>query len=169
MQIGFTVARCRLGSLLVAATERGVCAVKLGDDPAALKAELEQEFSGAEIGRDVEALPEWVDAILQFIEGDYPHLDLPLDIRATAFQARVWEQLRHIPYGETRTYSQVAEAIGEPKAVRAVARAVATNPVALVIPCHRVVHKGGKLSGYRWGVDRKRAILDMEHEDADEE
>jgi AraC family transcriptional regulator of adaptative response/methylated-DNA-[protein]-cysteine methyltransferase len=164
--IRYTAADCPLGRLLLAGTERGVCAVYLGDDDAALEAELRREFPAAEVSRDPDGLDPWVAEVVRHLRGAQPHLDLPLDVRATAFQCRVWEELRKIPYGSTRTYRQVAEALGRPSAVRAVARACATNPVSLVIPCHRVVRGDGGLGGYRWGLSRKQALLDREKADA---
>lgn len=161
--IHYTVADCSLGRLLVAATGKGVCAVRLGDDDTKLKNELAQEYPAAELYQDESsALNEWVEEILSYLTGQQPRLDLPLDIQATAFQRQVWEALRTIPYGSTRSYGEVAAALGQPKAVRAVAHACAVNPVALVIPCHRVVRQDGNLAGYRWGLDRKRALLDKE-------
>ncbi len=159
--ISYAIADCALGHLLVAATEKGICAVKLGDGPAELEHDLREEFAEAEI-RQSSALSESVNQILEHLSGAQPHLDLPLDIRATAFQRRVWEALRAIPYGVTRTYSDIAKEIGQPKAVRAVARACATNPVALVIPCHRVVRGDKTLGGYRWGLNRKKELLAKE-------
>jgi AraC family transcriptional regulator of adaptative response/methylated-DNA-[protein]-cysteine methyltransferase len=165
-RIGYTIANTRLGRLLVAATERGICFVSLGDDDAVLEAALASEYSAAEITRDHgDELSEWIEAILSYLDGEEPHLDLPLDIQATAFQWRVYEALRAIPYGSTRSYRAVAEALGQPTAARAVARACATNPVALVVPCHRVIGEDGGLRGYRWGVERKRALLDQESRD----
>jgi AraC family transcriptional regulator of adaptative response/methylated-DNA-[protein]-cysteine methyltransferase len=163
-RITFTVMPCTLGQVLVAATERGVCAVKLGDDAPALEQLLRHEFSAAEITRDDVAHRYWVESILQFVAGRAPHLDLPLDVRATAFQKQVWDALQRIPYGETRSYADVAEAIGQPKAVRAVAQACGANPTALIVPCHRVVAKDGSLGGYHWGTERKRRLLQQEAE-----
>lgn len=151
-----------LGRVLVASTARGICRVALGDDAEALTADLTAEFPAARITRDRAGLEPAVAAILRYLEGREPHLDLPLDIRATAFQRRVWQELQHIPYGETRSYADVAKRIGRPTASRAVASACATNPAALVIPCHRVVREDGELGGYRWGVDRKKVILERE-------
>lgn len=162
-QINYTIAQSPLGRLLVAATERGVCAVRMGDDDTQLEATLREEYHSADIGRDDSVLGEWVEAILAHLSGKQPHLDLPIDVRATAFQWKVWEALRAIPYGSTRSYLQVATAIGQPSAVRAVARACATNPVALVVPCHRVIKEDGSLGGYRWGIERKQTLLDNEH------
>ncbi len=164
MEIFYTIVSCKLGYLLVAATERGVCAVRLGDRVDALHDDLLNEFELAHIERDDDGLQPFVQPIIDYLDGWQPHLALSLDIRATAFQWRVWQELQRIPYGETRSYGDIAEAIGEPGSARAVARAVATNPVALVIPCHRVVRKDGDLSGYRWGRNRKRAILAHEQE-----
>ena len=163
-EIGFAITSSALGRLLVAGTARGVCAVKLGDADARLERELREEFPAATINGETEALGPWVSAIVAHLDGREPHLDLPLDVRATAFQWRVWKYLQSIPYGETRAYSDVATAIGAPKAVRAVARACATNPVCLAVPCHRVVQKDGGLGGYRWGIERKRTLLKREAE-----
>ena len=155
-----------LGRLLVAATERGVCRVALGENDAALAAELTAEFPAARVVEDRSGkLHGWVTAILAYLDGREPDLDLPLDIRATAFQRRVWQELTKIPFGQTRTYTEIAKRIGRPTAARAVAQACATNPVALIIPCHRVVREGGDLGGYRWGVDRKRSLLKKESEE----
>lgn len=162
MDIAYTVTDSPLGCLLVAATERGICAVRLGDTATALETTLRDEFPAATLRRDDAELHGSVDMLLEHLRGEQPHLDLPLDIRATAFQRRVWEALRAIPYGSTRSYRAVAESIGQPTAARAVARACATNPVALVVPCHRVVGSDGSLSGYRWGIERKRALLAQE-------
>ena len=161
-RITFAVVPCALGRLLVAATARGICRVAIGDDAPALERELRAEFSAATVARDDAGLRSWVAEITAHLDGRRPHLDLPLDVRATAFQRRVWEALRKIPYGSTRSYSQIARALGNAKATRAVARACATNPVAIVVPCHRVVREDGDLAGYRWGVDRKNAILKQE-------
>lgn len=157
--INYTVVECHLGHLLVAATEKGVCSVKLGDTPEQLANDLTAEFPAAKISRDEQPLHPSVRAVVDYLRNRTPHIDLPLDIQATAFQRQVWEQLRAIPYGETYSYAQVAKAIGQEKAVRAVARACATNPVALVIPCHRVIREDSSLGGYRWGLDRKRQLL----------
>jgi AraC family transcriptional regulator of adaptative response/methylated-DNA-[protein]-cysteine methyltransferase len=162
VRITYAVAPCVFGTLLAAGTEKGLCAVSLGDSPSELETRLRQEFHAAEIERDDERLAEWLAVLLRHLEGREPNLDLPLDIRATAFQRLVWNHLRTIPYGHTASYSEVAEAIGRPSAARAVAAACAANPAALVIPCHRVVRTGGALSGYRWGTDRKSAILERE-------
>jgi AraC family transcriptional regulator, regulatory protein of adaptative response / methylated-DNA-[protein]-cysteine methyltransferase len=162
MSIHYTIVASPLGRLLVAATQRGISAVYLGDSDTRLEEALRKEYPRANIARDRTGLRAWVSRILNHLRGREPHLDLPTDVQATAFQRRVWEELRRIPYGTTRTYSQVASAIGRPKAVRAVARACATNPTSVVVPCHRVVREDGNLAGYRWGVDRKRALLASE-------
>lgn len=151
-----------LGWLLVAATDRGVCAVRLGDSDTGLMGELRSEFDAANIRPDGKRLAAYAEALRRHLDEHRPAPDLPLDVRATAFQARVWQVLRKIPYGETRSYSEVAKALGAPRSVRAVARACATNPAALLIPCHRVVGADGNLSGYRWGLDRKRKLLEGE-------
>jgi AraC family transcriptional regulator of adaptative response/methylated-DNA-[protein]-cysteine methyltransferase len=164
MQIHYTVAACPLGRLLLAGTERGICAVYLGDDDGKLADELSREFPAAEVRRDDENLKAWVNELVNHLSGQQPHLDLPLDVRATAFQWRVWQELQAIPYGSTRSYSEIARALGRPTAARAVARACATNPVSIVVPCHRVVREDGGLGGYRWGLDRKQALLDHEKE-----
>jgi len=162
MKISYTIVNSPLGRLLVAATERGICMVSLGDSAAALEAALRHEYPSAEIQRDASGFAPWVTAIVRYLNGRQPNLNLPLDVQATAFQRRVWEELRRIPYGGTRSYKQVAQAIGRPSAVRAVARACATNPVSIVIPCHRVLRADGGLGGYRWGLERKRALLERE-------
>jgi AraC family transcriptional regulator of adaptative response/methylated-DNA-[protein]-cysteine methyltransferase len=162
VKIDYTVVDSPLGKMLVAATERGICAVSFGDSADELVGELNAEFFAADIANDDSRLRDAVNAILRGLEGERTILTLPLDLRASAFQMRVWSELRKIPYGETRSYAEIAEAIGNPKAVRAVARACATNPVALVNPCHRVIGSDGKLSGYRWGIERKRQILNRE-------
>lgn len=162
MVIQYTIVESSLGYLLVGGTEKGVCAVRLGDTPEALLAELRQSYAAAALTRDDDGLGEWVAALIRHLDGQQPHLELPLDVRATAFQQRVWQELQRIPYGETRSYSQVAAAIGHPKATRAVANACASNPVAVVVPCHRVVREDGGLGGYRWGIARKEALLDTE-------
>ncbi len=162
--IGYTIANCPLGRLLMAATNKGVCAVFLGDSDSELEEWLGEEFPAASIARDDQRLTSWLNEILSHLEGQRPHLDLPLDVQATAFQLKVWHKLREIPYGTTKSYSQIAAELGEPKATRAVARACATNPASIVIPCHRVVRTDGHLGGYRWGLKRKRKLLDREQE-----
>ncbi|MFZ0977824.1 MAG: bifunctional DNA-binding transcriptional regulator/O6-methylguanine-DNA methyltransferase Ada [Candidatus Acidiferrales bacterium] len=165
MHIDYTIVDSPLGRLLVGATDRGISALYLGESDAALRTAIEKEYPRAELRRDddgPDSLGEWVEKILAHLRGQKPHLDLPTDVQATAFQRRVWEELRRIPYGTTRTYTQVARAIGNPAAVRAVARACATNPVSVVVPCHRVVREDGNLAGYRWGIGRKQALLEHE-------
>ena len=160
--IRFAIGECSLGSILVAATDKGVCAILLGDDPEALVRDLQDRFSRAElVGADAE-FETLVAQVVGFVEQPGLALDLPLDVRGTAFQQRVWQALRDIPAGETAGYAQIAEKIGSPKAVRAVAQACAANALAVAIPCHRVVRTDGALSGYRWGVERKRALLERE-------
>ena len=162
MQIHYTIVPCPLGLLLVAATERGICAINLGDSDEALVDGLTKEYPAAAIARDAAGLDSAVAVIIRHLHGQEPHLDLPLDVQATAFQWRVWEALQAIPYGSTRSYSEIARAIGQPTAARAVAQACATNRVALAIPCHRVVRENGDLGGYRWGIARKRTLLAQE-------
>jgi AraC family transcriptional regulator, regulatory protein of adaptative response / methylated-DNA-[protein]-cysteine methyltransferase len=162
MEIEYTAVESPLGRLLVARTERGICAVSLGDTDEALARALAEEFPEALIRRDGSRLRLWVSALVAHLCGSEPQLDLPLDVRATAFQWRVWQELRKIPCGETRSYTQIAQAIGQPDAVRAVANACGSNPAAIVIPCHRVVHANGEAGGYRWGEGRKRELLSRE-------
>lgn len=164
--IRFAVAQCSLGALLVAATSRGLCAIALGDDPDALVRDLQDRFPKAElVGADAE-FERWVAQVVGFVESPRIGLSLPLDVRGTAFQQRVWEALREVPAGQTASYAQIAGRIGAPRAVRAVAQACASNPLAVVIPCHRIVRNDGALSGYRWGVERKRALLSQERLEA---
>ena len=160
--ISFAITPTSLGWLLAAATERGLCAVRFGDNAVALERDLRGEFHAATLGRDDAGMRRYVDPLLAVIRGENTTVDLPLDVRATAFQRKVWEKLRQIPRGQTRSYSQIARAIGRPRAVRAVARACAANPVALAVPCHRVVRKDGDRGGYRWGMERKEKLLDSE-------
>jgi AraC family transcriptional regulator of adaptative response/methylated-DNA-[protein]-cysteine methyltransferase len=169
MHMTFTVATCPFGYVLVAGTQRGVCAVSLADSPEELEAALRAEYPAATIERDQHDLGLWLEAVLQYLAGERATLDLPLDVQATAFKWRVWQALRAIPYGSTRSYSQIAADIGQPAATRAVARACATNPVALVVPCHRVVRENGDLGGYRWGVARKQSLLEQERVTASHE
>ena len=165
-QIAYTLTDSPLGRMLVAATERGICALRFGEDDALIQ-ELQSEYPHATLVPNRRAVAPYIRAALDHLSGRHARLDLPLDVQATAFQSRVWDALREIPYGQTRSYREVAHMIGEPEAVRAVARACASNPVALVVPCHRVVRADGELSGYRWGVQRKRVVLDREHEHAE--
>ena len=160
--IRFAVGQCSLGSILVAATERGVCAITLGDDPDALVRDLQDRFPSATLTGGDAAFERWVATVVGFVEAPRLGLDLPLDVRGTAFQQRVWRALREIPPGSTASYADIAMRLGEPKAVRAVAQACAANALAVAIPCHRVVRKDGALSGYRWGVERKRELLKRE-------
>lgn len=162
VKIGYTIADTSLGRVLVAQTDKGICAVRIGDSDKKLEAELRDEFANAEISRSNDRLSRVVKQVVRAAEGRGIRTDIPLDIRHTAFQGKVWQALRNIRPGETRSYAEVAKAVGDPKAVRAVARACATNPVALVIPCHRVVRSNGELSGYRWGADRKKKLLENE-------
>jgi AraC family transcriptional regulator of adaptative response/methylated-DNA-[protein]-cysteine methyltransferase len=158
-EIRFAVGECSLGSILVASSERGVCAIMLGDDPDALARELQDRFPRAAlIGADAR-FEQLVAKVVGLVEAPGLGLDLPLDVRGTAFQQRVWQALREIPAGSTVSYSELARRIGAPRSVRAVAQACAANALAVAIPCHRVVRNDGALSGYRWGVERKRALL----------
>ncbi len=160
--IRFAIGDCSLGAILVAASGRGVCAILLGDDPAALARDLQDRFPRAVlIGGDSD-FEQQVARVVAMVEAPRVGLDLPLDVRGTAFQQRVWQALREIPIGTTQSYADIARRIGAPKAVRAVAQACAANALAVAIPCHRVVRNDGGLSGYRWGVERKRALLDRE-------
>jgi len=166
MRLAYAIAPSILGQLLVAATDRGVSAVRLGDSEQELLDSLRAEFPAADVTPDEAGVGAWLKAVLRRIEGGPPHADLPLDIRGTAFQQRVWDALRAIPSGEVRTYGEIARSIGQPTASRAVARACATNPVAVVIPCHRVVPGSGGTGGYRWGAERKRELLERERSTA---
>jgi AraC family transcriptional regulator of adaptative response/methylated-DNA-[protein]-cysteine methyltransferase len=160
--IRFAVTECTLGALLVAATDKGICAILFGDDRDALVRDLSERFPDAPVeagGRDVESQ---AAAVATFVEAPARGLALPLDPRGTPFQCRVWEALRAIAPGSTASYAEIAQRIGQPAAVRAVARACAANPIAVAVPCHRVVRQDGGLSGYRWGVERKRALLGRE-------
>ncbi len=162
-RIAYTVTECELGLMLVAATGRGLCAVRLGESETELEGTLHEEFPLAEISKESSgALGGYLEVILRHLAGEPSRLDLPLDVRATAFQRRVWSYLQSIPYGELQSYGEVAARIGQPTASRAVARACATNAVAVVIPCHRVVRGNGELGGYRWGLARKRALIERE-------
>lgn len=161
-EIFFAVGQCTLGAVLVAQSRRGVCAIALGDDPEALVRELQDQFPNARLLGGDAAYERCVAQVVGFIEAPALGLELPLDVRGTAFQARVWRALRDIPAGSTLSYSELAERIGAPRAVRAVAQACAANRIAVAIPCHRVVRQGGELGGYRWGVARKRELLRRE-------
>ncbi|MEH2027304.1 bifunctional DNA-binding transcriptional regulator/O6-methylguanine-DNA methyltransferase Ada [Nostoc sp.] len=162
ISIVYAIAPCPLGYLLVATTEKGICAVKLGDEADKLEHILIKEFHQAHIVRDDHTHKKWIQAILDFIAGGEAHLDLPLDVRGTAFQKQVWEALQKIPYGETRTYTDIASDIAKPQAVRAVGNACGANPIALIVPCHRVLQSDGSLGGYRWGIERKQKLLIQE-------
>jgi len=163
--IRFAVGESSLGAILVAASERGVCAILMGDDPDALARDLQDQFPCASVAGGDPAFEQLVARVVGLVEAPRIGLDLPLDVRGTAFQQRVWQALREIPTGETASYSAIAARIGAPKSARAVAQACALNRVAVAIPCHRVVRNDGALSGYRWGVERKRALLDREAHD----
>ena len=162
MQIRFTLFDSRLGRVLLAATRHGVCKVSFGEEDAALEAQLAAEFPAAERARDDAGLSAWSGKLAAHLEGDPAQMDIPLDAQGTAFQHKVWAALRQIPYGQTRTYAELAQAIDQPAAVRAAARACATNPVAVVTPCHRVIRSDGGLGGYRWGLERKKLLLESE-------
>ncbi|MFM0338870.1 bifunctional DNA-binding transcriptional regulator/O6-methylguanine-DNA methyltransferase Ada [Paraburkholderia fungorum] len=169
LTVRYASAPTSLGFVQVAATDKGICKIAFGDDPALLVDDLSGEFANAELVEDAARLAPFIAQIDAYLRGTRHEFNLPLDIAATAFRQRVWDALRRIPYGETRSYSDIAEAVGSPRAVRAVASACATNPVALAIPCHRVVQKGGALAGYRWGLPRKAALLDNEAQHARED
>ncbi|HLW54951.1 MAG TPA: bifunctional DNA-binding transcriptional regulator/O6-methylguanine-DNA methyltransferase Ada [Candidatus Angelobacter sp.] len=161
-EIRYAIFSTQLGQMLIAATGRGLCAVRFGENDRVLESELRREFSAAQLWRDDAGLGLLTEQIRGLLRGGVNPAEIPLDIQGTAFQQLVWNALRRIPRGQTRSYSEVAEALGHPKAVRAVAGACAANPVAVVVPCHRVVQKNGKLSGYRWGTKRKAALLESE-------
>jgi AraC family transcriptional regulator of adaptative response/methylated-DNA-[protein]-cysteine methyltransferase len=167
-EIRFAIGQCALGAILVACSERGVCAIELGDDPEALARGLQDRFPRASwVGGDAD-FERWVATVIGFVEAPRIGLALPLDVRGSAFQQRVWQALQAIPPGQTASYAEVAARLGAPSAVRAVAQACAANPLAVAIPCHRVVRSDGALSGYRWGVERKRALLAREAREARE-
>jgi len=162
-EIAYAIVACPLGRLLVAATKKGVCSIFMSSSDAELEREIKAEYPLASLRPEHDGLRKWAREIVAHLEGRRPRLDLPLDVQATAFQWQVWNALSKIPYGETRTYKEVAASIGRPRAIRAVAHACASNPVSLAIPCHRVVRTGGQLAGYRWGLSRKKALLAAEH------
>lgn len=164
MRIRYAIVESRLGRLLVGATSRGICAVSMGASDAALERALAGEYPRATLNRDDGTLRSWTSAVVACVAGGRPRLDLPLDIQATAFQWQVWKALAAIPRGETRTYAAIARAIGRPRAARAVGHACASNPVAVLIPCHRVVPASGGVGNYRWGSQRKRSLLDSERD-----
>jgi AraC family transcriptional regulator of adaptative response/methylated-DNA-[protein]-cysteine methyltransferase len=167
MDIRYTVVSSPVGKVLVGATERGVCSVMIGDSATWLVDELEAEFPRAQISRATDGLHNLASAVVRVAEGQ-PSGDIPLDVRGTAFQLRVWRALRAIPIGHSMTYRQIAELLGSPKAARAVGRACATNQVSLVIPCHRAVREDGTLGGFRWGLERKQQLLDAERQTAEQ-
>jgi len=162
IRIHFAIGQSTLGAILVARSDRGVCAILLGEDPEALARDLQDRFPNAQLEGADTGFEQWVAAVVGLVEAPKLGLDLPLDVRGTAFQKRVWLALQGIPAGTTASYSEVAQRIGAPGAVRAVAQACAANPLAVAIPCHRVVRQDGALSGYRWGIERKRALLERE-------
>jgi AraC family transcriptional regulator of adaptative response/methylated-DNA-[protein]-cysteine methyltransferase len=167
--IHFAVAECSLGALLVAATGKGICAILLGDDPEPLVRDLQERFPKAELVGAEPGFERTVAQVVAFVEAPRIGLDLPLDVRGTAFQQRVWQALRQVPAGQTVSYAELAERLGMPQGARAVAGACAANPVAIAIPCHRVVRNDGALSGYRWGIERKRTLLERESENSGSE
>ena len=162
--IRYGILESALGRVLVGSTTRGVCAVSLGDNEASLEVGLQDEFPNAVIEREDEMVRRWAEPIIRYIEGFQEHPAVPLDLQGTDFQRRVWQALQEIPYGETRTYSDIAASVGQPRAWRAVAQACASNKAAIVVPCHRVVRKDNTPGGYRWGVDRKQLLLEQERE-----
>lgn len=162
MKINYSIADCPLGQLLVAATGKGVCSVALGDSEESLLKALSEQYPASDIQRGDALLKEVIKQIQNYLSGSQPHIDLPVDISSSEFRSRVYKVLKGIPGGETRSYEEIARSIGQPTAVRAVASACAKNPVALLIPCHRVIRKDGSMGGYRWGLERKKRLLDME-------
>lgn len=160
--IHFGVGECSLGSILVGVTGKGICAILLGDDPDALVRDLQNRFPNAKLVGGDAAMEAWMARVVGFVEAPGIGLDLPLDVRGTAFQQRVWQALTKVPIGSTTSYTEIAEKVGSPRAARAVAQACATNALAVAIPCHRVVRRDGSLSGYRWGIERKRELLNRE-------
>jgi len=163
LRIHYTIVDSRIGRVLLAATQRGACAVCMGASDEAVEAALKEDYYAADLHRDDEGMKKWTEALLSYFDGQEFPRDLPLDVQATAFQWRVWKEIQSIPYGQTETYSDIAASLGTPQATRAVARACATNPVAIVIPCHRVIGKDGSLRGYAWGVKRKKTLLSLEN------
>jgi AraC family transcriptional regulator of adaptative response/methylated-DNA-[protein]-cysteine methyltransferase len=163
LRIHYTIVDSSIGRVLLAATERGACAVCMGASDDAVEASLREDYYAADLRRDDEGMKKWAEALLSYFDGHEFPRDLPLDVQATAFQWRVWREIQSIPYGQTATYSSIAKSLGAPQATRAVARACATNPVAIVIPCHRVIGKDGGLRGYAWGVKRKKTLLSLEN------
>jgi AraC family transcriptional regulator of adaptative response/methylated-DNA-[protein]-cysteine methyltransferase len=162
MMIFYTIKQTYLGQALIAATQRGICAISFGDDDASLEADLRARYFGVTLEKDTPALASWASVILDYLETPSQGLDLPIDLQGTNFQRTVWQALREIPCGETVTYAQLAAQLGHPNAARAVALACATNTIAAVIPCHRVIGSNGSLTGYRWGIERKKLLLERE-------
>ena len=163
LRIHYTIVDSQIGRVLLAATERGACSVCMGASDDAVEAALREDYYAADLRRDDEGMRGWALALQSYFDGQEFPPDLPLDVQATAFQWRVWKEIQSIPYGQTASYSDIAESLGKPQATRAVARACATNPVAIVIPCHRVIGKDGSLRGYAWGVKRKKTLLSLEN------
>ena len=163
LRVHYTIIDSRIGRVLLAATERGACAVCMGASDEAVEAALREDYYAADLRRDDEGMKKWAEALQSYFDGQEFPRDLPLDLQATAFQWKVWKEIQSIPYGQTATYSNIAKSLGAPQASRAVARACATNPVAIVIPCHRVIGKDGSLRGYAWGVKRKKTLLSLEN------
>jgi AraC family transcriptional regulator of adaptative response/methylated-DNA-[protein]-cysteine methyltransferase len=162
LEIGYAIVPCSLGRLLVAATARGVCNVRFGDEDPGLEKGLAEEFPFAVLGPGDARVEAWCREVVRYVDGETTRIRVPFDVRASRFQRRVWDALQAIPRGATRSYSEIATSLGMPKGARAVARACATNPIAVVVPCHRVVARDGGLTGYRWGLPRKRALLERE-------
>lgn len=165
VEISYVCVTTPLGNMAIGATDRGVCFLQFGESPGALRTQLGREYPHAkvvEIAAPAPPFDGWVAAVRRYLEGEAPQLDLPLDVQATAFQLRVWRYLQNIPYGDVRSYAEVAEGIGEPRSARAVAQACGKNRVALAIPCHRIIRGDGDLGGYRWGLHRKRVLIDLE-------
>lgn len=164
--IVYQITRSPLGYLLLAAARKGICAVRLGNDKKKLENELKKEFEAAESREDDKNLRQWIQALINYLAGHKPWPLLPYDVQATVFQRQVWDWLRTIPSGTTYSYSEAAKAMGQPTAARALARACAANPIALAIPCHRIVPKSGEVGGYRWNSNRKRQLLKLERANA---
>lgn len=162
MKVLYAVEETILGLILLAASENGVCSIQFGDSKNQLIANINQEFPLGVMDVHSGELRMYIDQITKYLGGEISAVKIPLDVRSTTFRLKVWEELGEIPYGQTRSYSKIAEAIGQPKAVRAVASACAANSVAIAIPCHRVVHADGSISGYRWGLKKKEALLELE-------
>jgi len=161
-EIHYATGESFLGWVIVAATEKGICSIEFGENPEALVQQIHHQFPQAKFREDDHTFNQWVTQVIAFIEMPQSGLNLPLDIQGTVFQQQVWQALQAIPIGSTLSYTELAQKIGNPKAVRAVARACASNKIAVVVPCHRVVGSNGKLTGYRWGIDRKQALLERE-------